>query len=335
MSFKDITSHEREINLLRNALRSGKISHAYIFSGIDGIGKRLTALTFAKAINCKYIEYDSCDKCSSCIKIEKGIHPDVKLIEPDGRYIKIDQIRNIKREIYFRPFEGKKKIYIVDSAEKMNIFASNSLLKILEEPPSETIIILITSKIDFMLPTIISRCQKIPFSPIERNNIEKFLIEKSNMDSNISFLMSRIAQGSLNRAFMFDDRLIDEYKKIVSLINGRKSNKMRDIFEFIHYLSGKERDDLYKILYLLKLWIRDIIIFKELSKEDCLINADIVEDIKNLSKVMDINSLFNMIHVIDNVEMDLEKNANIELALDGMMIRFISIREGKGQKIYD
>jgi len=217
----------------------------------------------------------------------------------------------------------------------MNIFASNSLLKILEEPPSETIIILITSKIDFMLPTIISRCQKIPFSPIERNNIEKFLIEKSNMDSNISFLMSRIAQGSLNRAFMFDDRLIDEYKKIVSLINGRKSNKMRDIFEFIHYLSGKERDDLYKILYLLKLWIRDIIIFKELSKEDCLINADIVEDIKNLSKVMDINSLFNMIHVIDNVEMDLEKNANIELALDGMMIRFISIREGKGQKIYD
>ena len=331
MSFRDIISHEREIELLKSGLRSGKLSHAYIFSGVEGIGKRLTALTLAKAVNCENpSEYDSCDRCDSCMKIEKGIHPDVRIIEAEGRYIRGELIRGIKKDVYLKPFEGRKKFYIIDSAEKMNVFAANSLLKILEEPPRDTVLILVTSKIDSLLPTILSRCQKVYFNPVRKEELEKFLTERGNIKEESSALASEIALGSINRALFFDPELIEEYRKFIHLMNRGRIDRMKGVFEFINQLAPKGRERIGRLLYLLRLWIRDIIIFKELGKREHIINKPLIGEIKNFSEGIEIEDLFKIKDLIDDTEIDImERNANMELALTRMVIEFISLRKGQ------
>ncbi|GAG06941.1 unnamed protein product, partial [marine sediment metagenome] len=157
MSFKDIVGQERAIKILRKSLKENKISSSYIFVGSEGTGKKLTAIEFTKAVNCLNLNknLEACDNCHSCNEINKQYCPDLKIVETTRGLIKIEQIREIRKEIELKPFKSKKKVYIIDKAEKMTLEASNCLLKTIEEPPYYAIIILICSKIDPILPTIV------------------------------------------------------------------------------------------------------------------------------------------------------------------------------------
>ncbi|MDI9597679.1 MAG: DNA polymerase III subunit delta', partial [Atribacterota bacterium] len=143
IDFKEIVGHTKPKQILKNRIKNEKIGHSYLFVGNEGIGKKLTAIAFSKAINCKNIseEQDPCNKCSSCQQIEKNSSADFSIISPVDSVIKIEKIREIKSNIYLHPLTNKKKIYIFDNAEKMTTQASNSLLKILEEPPEYAILI--------------------------------------------------------------------------------------------------------------------------------------------------------------------------------------------------
>ncbi|MCK5513533.1 MAG: DNA polymerase III subunit, partial [Deltaproteobacteria bacterium] len=145
MSFKNIKGQDRQINILTNAIKRVTVSHAYLFTGISGIGKGITAIAMAKALNCKAENGDFCGCCISCKKIEHSNHPDIFWIEPEGDYIKIDQIRRMQERIKYTLYEGKQKVVIIDKVERMNLQSSNCLLKTLEEPPPHTILILLTS----------------------------------------------------------------------------------------------------------------------------------------------------------------------------------------------
>lgn len=168
MSFEDIKGQDHAVKFLKTAIKNGKMAHAYIFVGPRGCGRSSLARNFAKAVNCEDSENAPCEACPTCRKIDKGIHPDVKWIKKDEKAseIKIEQMRDLQGRIILKPYEAKCKIYVIVGAELMNIEAANSFLKTLEEPPANSLLILITERPKDLLPTIVSRCQMVRLRPL-------------------------------------------------------------------------------------------------------------------------------------------------------------------------
>ena len=186
--------HSKQIEQLSRALKEGKLAHAILFSGIDGIGKKRVALGLAKSLNGK---------------IADRFHPDCHEIAPTGQTIKVDVIRELKQKIYFHPLEGRAKVVIIDNADAMTEAAANALLKILEEPPSVTYFILISSKPAKLLPTIRSRCQKLEFSPLNEETLTQKLIQ-DGVDKKEATLRAKISGGSLKAAIELDIPLFEK-----------------------------------------------------------------------------------------------------------------------------
>ena len=187
MALRDVIGQEKAVYILLRTIQRGRIPSSYLFAGESGIGKKFTALNLAKALNCQSREQraestpsltlpprgggqrwggDCCDECSSCKKIDSGIHPDFLLISPEGGQIRIEEIRAIDDMLSFKPFEGRLKVVIVDDADTMNPYAANAFLKTLEEPPTDSLIILISSNPDRLPDTIRSRCSRVNFTPL-------------------------------------------------------------------------------------------------------------------------------------------------------------------------
>jgi DNA polymerase-3 subunit delta' len=167
MTFQSIIGQERAIRLLSRMLHNDRLVHALVFTGIDGIGRQTTAKALAMAVNCaNRVDVSACNACRSCQKVISGNHPDVIIVEPSGAFIKIDQVRSLRQQLRFAPLERGRRVIIINDAQTMNAEASNAMLKILEEPPKDTHIILTASQVTDLLPTIASRCQHIGFRPI-------------------------------------------------------------------------------------------------------------------------------------------------------------------------
>ena len=177
MPFQNIWGHEKQVSILQSAMARNRMPHAYLFCGMEGVGKKTTALVVAKAMNCQKGRFDACDTCPSCLKIDHRNHPDVIRIEPEGQFIRIQEIRDLQDQMKFRPFEGGKRVIILVDADKMNSIAANALLKTLEEPTRNNFLILISSR-PYQLPmTILSRCQQLRFNPLNRETVFQYLQE--------------------------------------------------------------------------------------------------------------------------------------------------------------
>lgn len=172
MALRDVIGQDRAINILGKTLGRGRLPSAYLFTGESGIGKRLTAINLAKSVNCMSpVPFsggaeDACDACPSCRKIDAGIHPDVLMVTPSRSEIRVDEIRAVEDALSLRPFEGKRKVVIIDDAEAMNQPAANAFLKTLEEPPDLSLIILVASNPDLLPETVRSRCSRVRFTPL-------------------------------------------------------------------------------------------------------------------------------------------------------------------------
>ena len=183
MSFQRILGQDQPKRIIQNALANNSVSHAYLFYGPESIGKKLTAVEFAKALNCEVSgPKDNCGDCPACRKIDQGIHPDFFLLEPQkssptGRNasIKVEEIRELQKKLAYLPYEAKTKVAIIDGAETMNPQAANTLLKTLEEPPASTILILIASNPYQLLPTLVSRCQGVKFHLLSTGAVRRIL----------------------------------------------------------------------------------------------------------------------------------------------------------------
>ncbi|HWI41267.1 MAG TPA: DNA polymerase III subunit delta', partial [Verrucomicrobiae bacterium] len=171
--FAGIVGHDRELSILKRALHAGRVAHAYLFEGVEGCGKKTAALALVQALFCGGVE--PCGGCPSCRKIASLQHADLHLLEPDGAQIKIDQVRELQKALSYRPIEAPRKACIIDQADRLNPAAGNALLKTLEEPPGNALIILVTSAPSAVLPTILSRCQRLEFSPVPQEAIRQLL----------------------------------------------------------------------------------------------------------------------------------------------------------------
>jgi DNA polymerase-3 subunit delta' len=349
MSFANVLNQEIPKQILSGALKKDMFASAYLFYGEAGIGKWALALELAKAINCEDDENKPCDKCTSCKKIDKLIHPDVKMIFPvpsvktpeeierfkkekiqepytivkfeKNVNIPVDQIREMQKELYLKPFEGKKKVVIINEAENMHPASANSLLKTLEEPPLDSHLILTTTDINRLLPTVVSRCQQIRFSKIHSSLIEKRLIERHQIPDDKALFYAKLSNGSLGKALDY--------------VQGEKENIRNDaIFLVKTAIEGQTLDLIQKVEKLLNQWdknsilemfeflislFRDIYLTLETFKTDKeeLLNYDMASEVVKLSeRFKRQNKVEEALKLIDQIRMDCKtKNVNLKLAL--------------------
>jgi len=330
MSFNDIVGQERAIKILTKSLKENKISSSYIFVGSEGTGKKLTAIEFTKAVNCLNLNKDleACEDCQSCSEISKQRSPDLKIIEPIKNSIKIEQIREMRKEIGLKPFKNRKKIYIIDKAERMTIEASNCLLKTIEEPPYYAIIILICSKIDPILPTIVSRCQIINFGLISSYKIKEFLLNKNkNIEKEKSEIISKLAQGSIGSALKLlsaEEYFIrrEEVLDYLSTISPGKYGD--DIFTKVEKMVS-EIDRVEEVLEMIKLWYRDILIIKNTGDQKYIANCDKLEILEEKSKIYSQEILIDILDYLEKVEEYLIKNVNKRLIFERLYIKMVGV----------
>lgn len=275
VTFNNILGHDREKKLLVTTLRRERLSHAYLFTGVSGIGKRMVAKSFAAWSNCLENEDgtqdDACNACSSCRKVASGNHPDIIEIQPEKGAISIDKIRELSSKLAYRNFEGIYRCIIIDEAHSLNVAASNALLKLLEEPPSKTVFLMISFAPNLLLATIRSRCQFIRFSPLDHNLILKILENKGHAPGSDKELCMNMAEGSASLALQFFEEGFPELYQ--SLVQGfqelLKTGDIQTAFGFAAELD--KIDDVDRVLHLLQLWCRG-----ELLKEGTL-RSNLVE----------------------------------------------------------
>ncbi|MCL6472309.1 MAG: DNA polymerase III subunit delta' [Firmicutes bacterium] len=196
----DIIGQKGAVDKILGSLDSGEAVHAWLFTGPRGVGKWTTAKIMAAALNC---EDNGCGTCLSCSKVLREIHPDIFLVEPEGNFILIEQIRRLLQSISLKNYEGKTKVIIIDEADKLTTEAANTLLKTLEEPPQNLVFILISSNIDALLPTIISRCRLVQFRPLPVSEMISFLVERYNLSYEEAALATRLSGSILGNAISF------------------------------------------------------------------------------------------------------------------------------------
>jgi DNA polymerase-3 subunit delta' len=315
LALDDITGQELVVKVLRRSLATGKIAHAYLFEGLEGCGKKTTALAFIQALFCPHGE--GCGQCPSCLKIAKQQHPDLILIEPDGAFIKIDQIRELQRIFSFHPYEAPRKACIIEDAEKMNPSAANALLKTLEEPPGQALMILLTTNSERMLPTVLSRCQKIPFSPLPAKDIETWLVAH-DIPADRARVAASLAGGSLGKALeMEDDGILQERQEFIELVAGISLREIDHLFAAAERLS-KDKENLSNHLEVLKTFLRDILLMKTLGQADA--NKDLLPLIEQESQKLSLEQVLDRIEHVNTTERALARNVNPRLALEVLLM---------------
>lgn len=323
MAFNEIIGHSTIIRSLQNSLRKDKISHAYLFFGPDGIGKKLIAFSLAKAINCIDQDGDFCGFCDSCRRIENGVHPDLFFIEPEGQSIKIDQLRDLQASTRYKPYMAKRKVCIIDQVDRMTASAANSILKTLEEPPGTMVIILLAAYIDQILPTVRSRCQLLQFSPLSTGDVERLIIDKMALPQDKAHLLASFAAGSFGKAQYLDPAILEEKnKKILFLIEHLYTLKIEEIFTEAKKLAEeKNSENLQHLLALWIYWYYDIWKYKLTGNEQNLTNSNQIGHIHQQSQLLSYLKIKKNIQLIQNALSALQRNANKQLTMEVMLMK--------------
>ncbi len=312
MSLENIIGQDKVINFLKASIKNDMLASSYLFIGPDGVGKTFLAKEFAKLLNCEKNNSDACDVCVSCMKIDKNIHPDIHFIERDGSDIKIESIRQLERDINLKPFEARKKVFIIKDAHFMNAEASNALLKTLEEPPQNSIIILTTSYLHKIFSTIASRCRKIYFSSIDIEKLSSILENDFHLGKADSHYLSYFTEGRLGKAISLKDRnILSEKNTIIDdFIN---SDNLKQVsFD----LDAKNKEDIKYNLDILMAWFRDILLLKCGFDIANLVNADRKKELSNLKNEYKIEDLLKIMHRILDTYTMLDYNINPKFSLE-------------------
>ncbi len=323
MSFKDVLGHDRPIEFLKRAVHQDKVGHSYLFVGNEGIGKKWVALQFAKALNClegATKKGDACDRCLSCKKIDHHLHPDVLIIEPEGQTLKVDQVRQMQRDLVYRPYEGQRRVCVVTAADRMAPHMSNTLLKTLEEPPLHTVIILLANHPRMLLPTILSRCQVIRFHSLSIPVVSNWLMEEKGFSEEEAHLLASLSEGSPGKALEIRERINQIPRKdLLRDFVGLKSLPFDKKESWAESLSSS-RDDLILILEVAKTLLRDLVVMKTMKDSSKLIHADLLQEMKGIATEWNLPSLFNRVEALHQTILAIRSNANMPLALEAMML---------------
>lgn len=325
--FQEIVGHEEVIQHLQNAIRLGKVSHAYILSGEKGSGKKLLANTFAMALQCEKKGVDPCQECRSCKKAMSRNHPDIIYITHEKpNSIGIEDIRTqLIEDVMIKPYCSSYKIYIIDEAEKLTLQAQNALLKTIEEPPAYAVILLLTSNMETFLPTITSRCVKLNLRPVQESMVKDYLMEKMHLPDYQAQMDAAFSQGNIGKARQMAES--DEFNLMTeqALRILKKSNELElyEMVEMIKELSA-EKQNIDEYLDLFAMWFRDVLFFKATKEVDGLMFKDQLNHIKERARKSSYEGIEKIIDAIGTAKERLHANVNFDLVME---LLFLTIRE--------
>jgi DNA polymerase-3 subunit delta' len=327
MGFQDIALQGRAKSLLQHALRSGKIAHAYLFAGPSGSGRRETAKAFAQALLCEHRGNgdDACGECLACRKAAHGNHPDLLFVAPDGASVKIDQIRELQRELSYRSAASGYKVYIIEDAETMTVQASNSLLKFLEEPPSPVVAMLLVPSAQATLPTIVSRTQLIPFVPGDREALEAALVAEGKPPL-LARAAVHLSSGLAASRQLTEENWFAEIRNVVIQLGreipSRFSAAMLLAQQQIFKADLAEHVD--TLLQLFALWYRDRI-YAMTGRQSQLVFADQADWIANHAWTKPIETWVSAMEAALAAARRIQANVSPQLALEQFLV---NVREG-------
>ncbi|MEE0955640.1 MAG: DNA polymerase III subunit delta' [Eubacterium sp.] len=322
-TFASIVGRKEEVAYLQDAIRENKISHAYIFGGEKGSGKRMLASIFAMTLECEKHETEPCQVCSSCKRFLSGNHPDIRYVTHEkSNSIGIDEIRSqLVDDVEIRPYDCRYKIYIVDEAQKMTVQAQNALLKTIEEPPEYAVIILLAENPDAMLPTVLSRCVRLDLKPVSEGEIKEFLMTQMHVPDYQAEVEATFAQGNIGTAKKIAESrdFIELTDRAIYLLKRSRDMSIADMLEELHSFSEEKRN-IYEYLDIFEMWFRDVLTFKATRDADSLIFQNEVHAIIDRAEVSSYEGLEKIIQAIGTARTRLKANVNFDLTLELMMM---------------
>ncbi|HJB29672.1 MAG TPA: DNA polymerase III subunit delta' [Candidatus Blautia faecavium] len=327
VGFNNIIGHEEIIRHIKNAIKTGKVSHSYIFTGEPGSGKKLLAATFAMTLQCEERGTEPCQKCDSCKKAIGKNHPDIIMVnhEKPGT-ISIDEIRDqVINDVAIKPYCSPYKIYIVADAEMMTIQAQNALLKTIEEPPEYAVIMLLTSNADSLLPTIQSRCVRLDLKVVDDSLVKKYLMERLHVPDYQAEIDASFAQGSIGRAkeAATSEEFSEMTQNALKILKYANTMEVYELTDAIKNLST-EKQNINDYLDIFQFWFRDVLMFKATREIDNLVFKQEINYIKEQASERSYENLEKILEALEKTKVRLRANVNFELALE---LLFLTIRE--------
>jgi DNA polymerase-3 subunit delta' len=327
MSFAEIIGHQKPLEILRAALANRRLHHAYLFLGPDGVGKRTVARWLAQAIHCGRGDNDSCGECANCRRIESGNHPDVRIIGPAAgkKEISIQQIRAVEKELNFRAFSGRK-IAIIDPATLMNLPAQNALLKTLEEPPPDSLLILVASNSGGLLPTLRSRCLCVAFGPLSRDLIAGYLEAKRAMTPEDARLIAAMSNGSLAMALELGGKeLIEQRRNWIETMCSLTPGNYRSALEAAESLSANREQSL-RFLAWVETWYRDLLVYSLTQDARDLMNPDIVDHVQQQAARGNTEKILSALNQAASAAARIQRNLNRRMVLEELFMGAVEAR---------
>lgn len=319
------------LNQISHGLSIDRLAHAYLFTGPPGVGKMCLASDLAKAVNCLEFSSSPCGRCTQCLRITEGIHADVRTVstfrgsESSARtVIGIDDVKDILHQTNLKPFEGQCIVIIFDGAEQLSVEASNALLKTLEEPSPQVLIILLTDNESNVLETILSRCRICKFKPVAKELIKKTLIEEYLCADNVAEVISRLARGSIGWAINAATKadVLAQRDADLNHLHDAMQSSLYNKFNYANDLASefsRDRTVVKEVLYLWRGWWRDLLILKT-SGERNVINIDKIETLRAQANEIGINDISRFVQIVDETLYALDCNVSPRMALENAML---------------
>ena len=329
-SFSQILGQEKAKKFLKNVIAREKIPHAYLFTGIPGMGKTTTAKALAMALNCSDpVEGEGCTGCIACRQVKSGNSPDFLIIarRPDKKNILIEQMQEFNRKLGFAPL-GRYRVSVVQEAETMTAEAANCLLKSLEEPPAGNIIVLNAVEPLELLPTIVSRCQRVPFQPLPLRDIGNWLVQNEGMDKETARVLARVSEGSLGRVLkMRESDFVEKRQKWLQMLlklpglsREKRFQMAMECADEAKKIGVLSKDDsktgAVDMLAVWESWYRDLLIVKVGGPAHLLINEDYFHMTKSIVENFTRESLIDSLMAVDQAARDLHRRRNISLVIE-------------------
>ncbi|MFT3828053.1 MAG: DNA polymerase III subunit delta' [Chitinophagaceae bacterium] len=340
MPFRDLIGHRKLVALLTRSVARQTLPPSLIFSGPAGVGKQLAALSTAQALNCLQLfsfvdaesggpAVDACGACAACTRIARGVHPDVLFIQPNDKgNIKIEPVRDAIDRAGYRPFEGRRRVTIIDSADGLERSAQNALLKVLEEPPSGSVFILVTALPDLLLPTVRSRCPQLRFRPLEAAEVAQLLVRRGHRDDD-AYAVAALANGSIGQALEAAAADLVEARDVAMRVLSqaassddarRRIESAKDLVVKSGGPASTERDQLAVYLRAMASLLRDIEVIATSADRSILANPDVAPRLERLSAFAGARGRAAF-QAVDQALASLDRYTNAKLVADWLVLQ--------------
>lgn len=321
--FQDILGHEQIIEHLQNAIKTDKVSHAYILDGPDMSGKKMIADAFSMTLECEKKGTEPCMECHSCKQALGKNQPDIIYLQHEKpNTISVDDIRSqINNDIGVKPYSSPYKVYIVDEAEKMNVQAQNALLKTIEEPPAYAVILLLTNNAEIFLPTILSRCVRLSLKAVPDEKIKAYLMKNYEVPDYKADVCVAFAQGNVGKAIeLAESEDFNEIKNsALQLIKRLDDIELYEMIEAVKQISN------YKLKIndyfdLIMIWYRDVLLYKATADVNKLIFKEEVYEIKKEASRSSYGGIENILEALEKAKIRLNANVNFDLVIELLLL---------------